>query len=345
MRLSWFLVVGLALAGCNKGSAETADSGLSLNSDGDDGTGGTGGLDGPAPLAEPSGGCPDLSSGGVGSIDSSGQDRAFNLILPDPMPAEPGLMFWFHGVANVGYDAITLEAQGLQGLADAYGTIMVVPEAPVFSIDIAGFGVEFLFWDFQTETDADLVLYDDLRTCIAREHNVDLARVGASGFSGGAMFTTTLAAERGDTLAAVAQGSGGADIVIDVDENIFGFDIQVSLAGSTWREQANKFPMLIGSGGETDVWPSVEDFGLPSSVGDLLDGVLPLVRFNETTDTLEGHLTDQGHFTVRCDHDLGHTMTSAQYGLVIEWASTHRFGEPSPYADGSGLPSGCTVRE
>jgi hypothetical protein len=159
------------------------------------------------------------------------------------------------------------------------------------------------------------------------------------------MFTTTLAAERGDTLAAVAQGSGGADIVIDVDENILGFDIEVSLAGSMWKEQTHKFPMLIGSGGESDVWPSVEDFGLPGGLGELLDGVLPLVRFNESTDTLEAYLTDQGHLTVRCDHDLGHTMTGSQYGLVIEWASTHRFGEPSPFADGTGLPSGCSVRD
>lgn len=345
MRLSLFLLAGLPLAACGKGSAEVDDTGETEGAGAD----GTGGSDGsttsePAPLADPSGGCPDLSTGGVNSITSSGVDRPFNLILPDPMPESPGLMFWFHGVANVGYDAITLEAQGLQQLANAYGTVMVVPEAPVFSIEVGGFPLEFLFWDFQSETDADLVLYDDLRSCVAQAHNVDLYRVGVSGFSGGAMFTTELAANRGDTLAAVAQGSGGSDIVIDVDENILGFDIQVNLAGSTWREQDNKFPVLLGSGGETDVWPSVEDFGLPGDLGDLFSDILPLVRFYEATDTFEGHLTDQGHFTVRCDHDLGHTMTQDQYGLVIEWAATHRFGEASPFEGGAGLPSGCTVR-
>ena len=101
-------------------------------------------------------------------------------------------------------------------------------------------------------------------------------------------------------LAAVAQGSGGADIVIDVDENIFGFDIQVSLAGST-RRTGQQVPYVARSGGETDVWPS----GRPAfrAAGDSSMGLAG--HFNETTDTLEGHLTDQGHFTVRCDHDPG----------------------------------------
>jgi hypothetical protein len=133
------------------------------------------------------------------------------------------------------------------------------------------------------------------------------------GFSGGGLFTTVIARDRGNTLASIVEMSGGSDI------DMLTFDDPLS----AYATPARQMPALLMSGGSTDAWPG---------------GGLSLVNFSDATDTLENRLVDDGHFVVRCEHDLGHQVSMSAIGLAWEWIQSHRVGEPSPF-EVNGLPN------
>ncbi len=62
------------------------------------------------------------------------------------------------------------------------------------------------------------------------------------------------------------------------------------------------------------------------------------MNFEDATDTLQAALLADGHFTVRCGHDYGHTITMSEYNLAVDWALAHSYGEPSPY-ESTGIDS------
>jgi predicted esterase len=274
----------------------------------------------PAALAELSSGeCPDLSTGGLVSFLSSGEERNVMVLYPeDPEPGLP-VVFFFHGLM----DATTPPAEyfasalDLQDLADETNTIIVLPESKLMSL----MGFSFYMWDAMESGDEDIVLYDDLRTCMAQELDADMTRVAAMGFSGGALFTGSIARERSDTLAVMISMSGGADAEVPT------FD---SPAARYDTYTNTTLPALLISGGEDDVWPG---------------GGLVVIDFDEATDTLEDHLVGDGHFVVRCRHDSGHTITQSLLNLSEDWAVSHTFGEASPYVGATDLPEGCEIAE
>ncbi len=310
-RWSLFALAWLAACSGKVDDVDTADG-----ADGDDG----GAVAQPDPLVEPSGACPDLSQSGSLQIESSGETRDFTLLLPDPMPEAPGLVFFFHGIANVGSDpaAQTARSLQLQAAADELGVILVLPVAPVQNLA----GIEFHLWDIALETGTDLVLYDDLRTCLSRAHPVDLERVVATGFSGGALFTTVVGANRPGTLAALVEGSGGADIEVPIYDNL----------ASEWFSSEFTFPTLLVTGGDSDKWPNES---------------LTIVDFVLATDTLQAHLVAEEHLVARCDHGRGHTLTQDTFELMIRWSTEHRFGQPSPWETGEAslIPDICEFPE
>ena len=158
-----------------------------------------------------------------------------------------------------------------------------------------------------------MVLYDDLRSCADQQLDIDLYNIHAMGFSGGGLFTTVIARDRGNTLASIIEMSGGADI------DMLTFDYPLSV----YETPANTMPALLISGGSTDAWPG---------------GGLELVNFSDATDTLEDHLVGDGHFVVRCEHSSGHQVPMGAISLSWDWITAHTFGEPSPYVQ-AGLPS------
>ncbi|MEL6343987.1 MAG: PHB depolymerase family esterase [Myxococcota bacterium] len=265
-----------------------------------------------APLAAlSSGACPDMStSGQTTTFSSSGQERTVTVLFPSELPDDLGLLFFFHGVMSpletpqpTDYMARALQ---LQRVADEMGMVIVLPQGPLWEM----VGQEFFFWDAEQGTeDGDLALFDDLRTCAAEAFPVDLERVYAAGFSGGALFTTVVLGARADTLAAVVEMSGGSDLTIPLIENPV----------SAYSTPARQTPTLLVTGGTDDAWPSPQ---------------LALVNFFDASDVLEDKLVGDGHFVVRCDHDEGHVLTSPELAAMEMWLTNHRFGEPSPFASG-----------
>jgi len=180
----------------------------------------------------------------------------------------------------------------------------VLPESPVMSI--AGFS--FYMWTVNEYESADITLFDDLRTCAHQQLEIDLTRLHALGFSGGALFTTVVARDRGDTLASIIELSGGSDLTIPTFSELF----------SEYDTPAYQMPALLVSGGASDVWP---------------DATFTLVDFPAATDNLESQLLADGHYVVRCDHGQGHTVTNDTINVAWSWVEAHQYGVASPYID------------
>lgn len=273
------------------------------------------------PLTSPSSGeCPDLSASGTVSFLSSGEERRVTVVRPENLAPGAPMVVFLHGLtspqASQNPGADTARALDLQALADAEGVVVLLPEAPLWEM----VGQEFYLWDVQEETDHDLVLFDDLRSCAAEQLDIDLWRLSVAGFSGGALFTTVVAAQRAGSLATFVEMSGGADVEVPI------FDEPIA----RWSTPAWPLPGLLFSGGDEDAWP---------------DPSLKLVDFERASDTLEAHLVDGGQDVVRCRHDSGHTVTQAEGELTIRWLLSHELGVESPFrAEGLGDDAGwCTA--
>ncbi len=283
MRLVWMTIAVMSLVGCQSDPEPGEQEDVLLVAD----------------LVEPSATCPDMSESGTLQINSAGLDREFILHVPED--AEPGMpvLFVFHGVGDTGGYYID-SGLDLDRMAEQEQAVIVTPAA----------SGSFMFeWDFLNDGADDLALYDDLRTCLSRELEVDLHRFYATGMSAGGLWTTFLAIHRADTLATVLTWSGGAEPLV------------------TYQPLAADIPVLVAWGGPDDTW------GASGFV----------VEFEEATMALSEHLQDDGHFVVECNHGAGHTIPMDGRGVMTDWLFAHEVGEPSPFADGdlSDLPSYC----
>ncbi len=261
-----------------------------------------------APLS--SGECPDMSASMTTSTFlSSGEERKVTIVFPEDRPEGMRVIFFFHGLMDPGSTPDPTEymasALDLQSIAEEMNAIVVLPESPIWNM----FGYEFFLWAVEEGTsEADLTLYDDLRTCIGEEFSPNLDQFTAMGLSGGALFTTIVAGERADTLASVVEMSGGSDIEVALAEGII-----APYTTPSWQ-----VPSLLVTGGEADVWP---------------DPSLVLVDFTAATDNLEASLAADGHYVVRCEHSSGHTITTPEFEAAKDWVMAHTYGEPSPYVE------------
>jgi poly(3-hydroxybutyrate) depolymerase len=294
------------LCGCEAGDSKSETSGGTEDTSGGE-TGGPEPVAEPRPLATPSGACPDFGSGGLVEFESSGETRRATVIFPETSDSPPGMLTFLHGLMDPGSTPepteYMAEGLGLQRLANQENLIIMLPESK--TMDLLGF--RFFLWDLVTETDADLVLFDDLRACIAESHEVDLYRSSVWGFSGGALFTTVLVRERGDAFAAMIENSGGSDIAVPI----------WTTPGAAYGAPPNTLPALLVTGGDSDVWPNAS---------------LKLVDFVAATDNLQSQLVADGNPVVRCGHERGHTITPAELDLSVAWAAGHRIGETSTFA-------------
>lgn len=319
------LVAMLGLAACTSGEGKSADdtAGEDGGADGADGADGEDGDDGIAPLrevAEPSGTCPDLTSTALVDMSVNGVDRRASVVVPRSPSGTMGVVFFFHGLVDTSVAAPTemmVDNLQMQSIADDLNVVVLLPEAPIYDL----FGFEIYLWDLVVETDNDLVLLDDLRSCANDQLDIDLERVAAWGFSGGALFTTVVARERGDVFASVLESSGGADLEIPIWTEL----------GSEYGTPAYQMPALLQSGGEADVWP---------------DPSFPIVDFEAAPDVLADHLVADGHAVIRCHHDRGHTITNAGFVQALDWVVDHTYGAPGPLATelAAADEDWCTVR-
>ncbi|MCP4807706.1 MAG: hypothetical protein GY913_27025 [Proteobacteria bacterium] len=279
----------------------------------------------PSGLAEigaPTGTCPDLAASGTSTMESSGEERTVSVVIPDEVTSDTGVVLFLHGLMDPGSTPnpteYMIDGLGLDDLANDMDVIVLVPESGTRT----EFNMSFFLWDVEGNTDADMVLMDDLRNCVYEAHQPDMTRMSLTGFSGGALFATMVASTYGDSYASLVEMSGGADIEVAILDGLV----------AEYSTPAYVMPALLWSGGSADVWPN-ESF--------------PIVDFAAATDNLEANLAGDGHTTVRCGHDSGHTVTNPEWRSAVEFLGAHRFGEASPYAGGdvSSLDSSCSLSD
>lgn len=279
--------------------------------------------EGLAAIAETSSGeCPDLSQSGITTFTSSGETRTVSVRKPSEVNADTQVIVFFHGLMDPTQTPEPTEymADGLDiaRLAEDMNAIFLIPESPVRT----EFGQSFYLWDVEGTSPNDMVLFDDLRSCAYEQLEPDMTRLSALGFSGGALFATMVASQRGDTLSTLVEMSGGADVEVIISEGLV----------AAYSTPAWSLPALLWSGGADDVWP---------------DPSYQIVNFEAATDTLEANLVEDGHFVVRCEHELGHQINNAEWESALTWIAQHRFGEESPYvgADVSELDGSCAIAQ
>ena len=254
--------------------------------------------EGMAGLREISGGdCPDVSRSGWLELQSAGLERRVLLLLPDEV--EPGLptVVAFHGMG--GSPERFAETLRLEELARR-GAIVVVPEAHESAPLTWGAG----------RGEGDGMLIEDLRHCLWRDLEADLAGVHVTGFSAGGLWSTLMLLHASEILASATIYSGG-----ELPPWI------------RYRTPEIRVPTLLMWGGRRDVY-----VGRGFSVA-----------FGGATRRLSEHLAADGHVVVRCDHGERHSVPAEAVAPMHEWTLSHRFGEPSPASATArdALPSWC----
>ena len=91
-------------------------------------------------------------------------------------------------------------------------------------------------WGFYGDASYDLTLFDDLRTCLSDNLNVDLYRVSTTGMSAGGLWSTFLSMERSDALATAFIMSGGTGV------------------GMGFKALDHKMPIILAWGGPNDTY-------------------------------------------------------------------------------------------
>ena len=256
--------------------------------------------EGPAPaaLAPVAGGnCPDLSQAGTITWQSAGVQRSVITVYPTEMTDKMPVVFVWHPLG--GNATMMVTYLQLQRFADQHQAIMVVPDLRA--------GAQT--WGFYGDPKYDLALYDDMRTCLSQQKDIDLYRISTTGMSAGGLWSTYLVMHRADSLASAFIMRGGTD--------------PLTLPYKTPTQQ---IPVLVTWGGSNDTWGQ---------------GAY-LIEFEKTTENFRENLVNDGHFVVGCNHNGGHTIPS-EAGVMSElWLLNHTYGKPSPFLDSiQGFPSYC----
>jgi predicted esterase len=258
--------------------------------------------DGMVGLRELSGGgeCPSLDSPGAMTMNTGGGIRRVTWLFPAERKGGLPFLMVFHGLGASARSMIP--RMQLQALADS-GVVVAVPEG----IPTARFG-----WGAGPKGIHDVMLVDDMRRCAHERLGVDLARVHATGFSAGGLWTTLLLMHASELLASVTIFSGG-DLPPFVN----------------YQAPEKKVPALVIWGGKTDVYRG-RGFS---------------VQFDGAARRVSEGLARDGHFVVRCNHGNGHVLPRDYSGMLHQWTVAHTFGKPSPLTHWTteSMRPGCEV--
>lgn len=243
--------------------------------------------------------CPAIVEGLNSGFPGGGGDRSFEVVLPSGVPgfAPWPVVFAFHGIGGTASGLLDV---GLREMAEQAGVILIVPQAA----ELGG----SVIWDAVSDeaSNTDVLLFDDLLTCVGASFSVDPDRVYATGMSNGGLMTGKLLSLRGDVLAAAAPLSGG----------VLG----------TWPDDPAPPPTLVVWGGEDDVAYEQD--------------------FNAYAQAMLSELDSRETWTVACDHGLGHSLQADFWPWVFTFLADHpRTVGADPYAAGlpDGYPEYCAI--
>jgi poly(3-hydroxybutyrate) depolymerase len=216
------------------------------------------------------------------------------LRIPENPEGAPVLFVWHWLGGSASQAERYMDLEEVVGDDDV---ILVIPESD-------GSQFEWHFLD-QPDGNPDLLLFDDVLSCLWQEYDVDLDRIHATGMSAGGLWTSYLTLHRSQWLASTAPLSGGA-------------------TEGVYATPTDDIPVLLTWGGPEDI-------------------VSPL-SFHDATLFLAENLREDGHFVIECEHDRAHDLPPGGIQYAYDFLMDHPKGiDPSPYADGlpSGFPDWC----
>jgi len=156
--------------------------------------------------------------------------------------------------------------------------------------------------------EGDYKIADQLVACAVRDHNIDPRRIFATGCSAGGLFSTAMAAERSNYIAAAAPNSGG-------------FVLTLPFQGA-----AKPALMTMHGAAGRDV---------------------VVVDFAQTSAAADTAFKAQGSFVIDCDTGGGHCGAGSLAPAAWQFFETHPYGvSPEPWSGGlpPGFPSVCTIK-
>jgi len=145
---------------------------------------------------------------------------------------------------------------------------------------------------------ADITLFDDLLTCMSDQYTIDPDRIHVTGMSLGGLFTGTLISARSEVLASAAPFSGGL----------------FRSKSDGWQP----IPTVVSWGGPSDIYYGQDFEGLAFSMSNTLK--------------------EDGHFVIRCNHNLGHSLNADVWPYAFRFFIDHPRGETVLPYEGAGLP-------
>lgn len=239
------------------------------------------------------GDCPSMVDGDI-DFETGDTEYEVELRIPDD-PEGATVLFAWHWLGGTATQAIRY--MDLEDIVGDDNVIIVAPRSDDSQFE----------WHFLEAADGnpDLLLFDDLLSCLWQEYDVDLDRVHATGMSAGGLWTSYLTIHRSEWLASAAPLSGGANTGL-------------------YSAPAEDIPVLLSWGGPSDN----------------LNGL----SFHDMSLFLGESLADDGHFVIECEHDDGHNLPPGGIRYAYDFLMDHPKGvDPSPYADGlpDDFPSWC----
>ncbi len=268
------------------------------------------------------------SASGDNAFLSDGRNRTVRLIRSGSAP-NPAIIFTFH--ARGSQPGWGIDDLGLAG-GNAGNYIIVAPSAVGNGNFVSG--SEQWRFDGPPSTNPDVILFDDLLTCLHTQVGVNLDRISASGFSAGGLFTSYLLMHRSDRLSAAAVMSGG---LIDSSE---------------YQAPTAQPPTMIVWGGTSDA-----NYQWGQSVDPLYESAPYTHSFDLAANDFADRLELNGQLVVRCNHGSGHepgpvSNDPSRGGYVwpqnwpFRYLYDHVRGQPSPYETSfpaGTMPSSCTL--
>ena len=283
----------------------------------------------PPPLPEYSGeSCPQLESGKINEITSSGSTREFMLVVPDDYQdgEQLPIIFFWHWL---GGDAESFyEKAEVQKAVNDQRFIAVLPE------EKGDLQTKWPYSRIDTDSrlDEEITYFDDLLTCVAQQYGANRHCVSSVGVSAGALWTGQLVGRRSKYLSSFISLSGGVGAEDDGFRTI-----------KKWHSPKRAIPGVV-------LWGGPEDFCA--------------VNFEETSHNLEDALQDEGSFFIECIHNCKHAQPpmsapqgQSKYAALWDFVFDHpgwldagtspykRSGLPSDMPDWCGIGKGsATIR-
>lgn len=248
------------------------------------------------PKAYSGGVCP-LMKEGKNSFVSAGRPRAVQLYLPAQPEGAPVVFIW-HGSGDFPTNmGLFFEAEKI---AQEKGAIVVIPyECCDSGADCCD---NLMVWNYGefSHLDADAGLFDDTLSCLDAQFDIDNKRVYTTGFSAGSLYSSYLAMNRAEYLAAAAIFSGGCGTVVPCSTPEY------------------NLPAIVAWGGKDDMYV--------------------IVSFEDESKKLSKNLRDNGSFVIECDHGQGHTIPWGAPEFGIEFLLAHTWSDGSTPFQKSGVP-------